>query len=325
MKTKNCILLLFLLVIMLLTGCATTLQTEQQRPLKIGWQVWPGWYPALLADKLGYFESRGLQVELVSYALLGDANADFAAGKLDGVFQTVFDVLPVNARQSRRVSPVVLITDNTQEADAIVAVPGILQPTDLRGKRLGVKFGSYAEVLVRAMLAQNDLTSADVQLVDLPPESAEAYLGKTVDAVHTYEPYLSQLVAAGNNVIFSGAKTPGLLLDVLTMNEDVLQKRPDDVRSFIDAFFAAQDWWLNHRIEGSRLIAEATGQRPEDIKADGIRLYRRTDNEAAFSDPTQPESLYSSLNNNLNALLDMGLLNIKPDLNQLINPNFLRR
>jgi NitT/TauT family transport system substrate-binding protein len=316
--------LLIILAVLLAAGCAASQPTEQ-RPLKIGWQVWPGWYPALLADHLGYFESRGLKVQLIPYEILGDANIDFAAGKLDGVFQTVFDVLPVNARQNRTVSPVVLITDNTLEADSIVAIPSILNPADLKGKRLGVKLGSYAEVLVRAMLNKNGLSPADVQLTDLPPEAAAEHLGKTVDAIHTYEPYLSELVAQGNNVIFTGAETPGLLLDVLTMSDAAVKQRPAEVREFIDAFFAAQEWWANHRIEGNRVIAEATDQGPEDIKTDGIRLYRRSDNQYAFTNPSASDSLRSSLEGNLQFLLEIGALSVRPDLDKLINPDFLQR
>ena len=322
MKRKTSLIVVLVIAVML-AGCATS-QHIEQRPLKIGWQVWPGWYPALLAKELGYFESRGLKAELVPYDLLGDANIDFAAGKLDGVFQTAYDVLPVNARQNRTVSPVVLITDNTLEADAIVAVPGITSPADLKGKRLGVKLGSYAEVLVRAMLEQNNLSITDVQLTDLAPELAPEQLGKTVDAVHTYEPYLSQVLAQGNNVIFSGAETPGFLLDVLTMSDAAVKQRPEDIRKFIDAFFAAQEWWLNHRIEGSRLIGEATGQRPEDINADGISLFRRIDNQHALGDPYAPGSLYNSLDRNLKFLLEIGALNSQPDLYQMINPNFVQ-
>ena len=319
------VLRLLLIAVVVLAGCSNNTIQAEKPPLRIGWQVWPGWYPALLAEKLGYFEARGLKVQLIPYDVFSSANADYAAGKLDAVFQTVYDVIPVNDRLARDRSVVTLITDNTVEADAIVATPQIRTATDLRGKTVAVKFGSYAEVLVRAMLEKNGLSANDVQLVDLDAEKIGDQLGKTVDAAHTYEPYISQVVEQGNHVIFTGAETPGLLLDVLTVREPVLKERPADIRAFIDAFFEAQGWWRNHQLEGARLIAEATGQDPKDISTAGIKLYDRAENLRAFTDTAAADSLYNSLDNNLKFLLTSGILNNQPkDLNQLIVSDFLK-
>ncbi len=324
MKIKI-VLGLMVITVVALAGCSNNTAQAEKPPLRIGWQVWPGWYPAILAEKQGYFEARGLNVQLIPYDVFSSANADYAAGKLDGVFQTVFDVLPANDRLSQDRSLVVMATDNTAEADAIVATPQIRSVADLHGKTLGVKFGSYAEVLVRAMLAKNGLSISDVNLVDIDAEKVGEQLGKTIDAAHTYAPYISQLVEQGNHVIFTGAETPGLLLDVLTMRESVLKERPADIRAFIDAFFAAQEWWNNNRLAGARIIAEATGQQPQAISTTGVKLYDRADNIRVFTDPGADDSLYNSLNNNLNFLLTNGILNNRPkDLNQLFDSSFLK-
>ena len=317
-------LTLLVLVILPLTGCTTATPTEEKPPLKIGWSLWPGYYPLVLADKLGYFESRGLNVDARLYPNFTDVPADFAAGKLDGALVTVFDALPINARSTGDIAPIVMISDYTTTGDAIVATSAISSLADLKGKTIAVAFDSYAEVLIRGMLEQAGLSANDVTLVDVPAEQVAAELGVTIDAGHTFDPFVARAVDQGHHVIFTGAQTPGLLLDVLVARQSTLKDRPEDMRAFIDAFFSAQEWWRQHQLEGSRLIADATGQQPEDINFDGLRLYDRADNLTAFSDILAPKSLYNSLEGNMKYLLDSGTLNSQPNLNQLIDPSYLQ-
>jgi NitT/TauT family transport system substrate-binding protein len=312
------------LTLLLLTGCSATTPLEEKPPLKIGWSLWPGYYPIILADKLGYFKERGLNVDARLYPNFTDVPAEFAAGKLDGALVTVFDALPINARSAGSISPVVMISDYTTTGDAIVATPAVSSVADLKGKTIAVAFDSYAEVLIRAMLEQAGLSANDVTLVDVPAEQVPQELGRTIDAGHTYEPFVAQAVANGNHAIFTGSQTPGLLLDVLIAKQSTLKDRPQDMRAFIDAFFEAQAWWRQHQIEGSKIIAEATGQQPEDISLDGLRLYDRSDNLSAFGDILSPKSLYNSLDGNMKYLLSSGTLSNQPDLSQLIDPSYLQ-
>lgn len=323
MKTRT-FLIWIVAAALLLAGCSSAVAQQDKPPLRIAWSAWGGWYPLILAEKLGLFQKRGLKVDLQYHDVYGDVPSDYAAGRVDGAMVTPYDTLLLNARQSHDLAPFILETDRTTTADAIVAVPGIKSPADLKGKTLAVAYDSYAEVMVREMLRKNGLTAQDVKLVDIPPEEVPAQLGKTIDAGHTYAPYIAPLVAQGNQILFTGNDVPGLLTDGLIIRSSVLKERPQDVRALIDAFFEAQEWWRNHRIEGSRMIAEAIGLRPEDITDEGIRLLDRADNLRVFSDASAPDSVYSSLNANLKYLLESGTLTLKPDLNQLIDPAYLQ-
>jgi NitT/TauT family transport system substrate-binding protein len=326
MMKKSLYLALLVTAILLLAACnTTTTPIEQNPPLKIGWSLWPGYYPLILADKLGYFKDRGLNVDARFYENSADIPIDFTAGRLDTALVTVFDALPINARSASEVSPIVMITDNTTTGDAIVATSAISTVADLKGKRIAVAFDSYAEVLIKAMLEQAGLSANDVTLVDIPPEQVPEQLGRTIDAGHTFDPFITQAIDQGNHVIFTGVQTPGLLLDVLIARQAVVKERPQDVRAFIDAFFAAQEWWRQHQIEGNHIIAEATGQKPEDISLEGLRLYDRADNLKAFIEASAPNSLYRSLDGNLTYLLDSGTLNSRPQLSQLMDWTFLNK
>jgi NitT/TauT family transport system substrate-binding protein len=311
------------LLMLTAAGCdsttSTTSSTQGKAPLRIGWTLWPGFYPLVLA------QSRGVNMQPVFYENTRDLSADYAAGKLDGALVKAYDILPLNTRQSANLSPIVLVTNSTTDADAIVATANIQTPADLKGKKLGVAFDTYAEMQVRNMLEKYGVSTNEVTLIDLPPEKVVEEMGRgTIDAGHTYEPYLSQAIDAGYHAIFTNKEMPNQLLDVLTVRDSVLKERPADVRALITGFLSAQESWRQTQGASARIIAEATGLNPDNISLDGLRLYDRADNIEAFLETNNANSLYNSLDGILTYLLNTGILDSQPDLTQLINANFIQ-
>ena len=310
-------LLLFTLV---LSACGGAAPAVENPPLKVGWSLWPGWYPLVIAQEKGFFEKHGVEVELTSFPLYSQALAEFDSRKADAVGLVLGDALPVNGNDKARV---VLITDNSDGGDTIMASADIKSPADLRGKRIGVGLGTFGEVLVREMLKRNNISLGDVTLVDIPPETLPAALGKTVDAGHTYEPFTSEAIQKGFHPVFSSTDTPGLIPDVFVFNSKVTTERPEDVRAFIAAFFEAQEWWLANQSEGNAIIARATGQNPEDISAEGLKLFTAADNAAAFKPGEDTTSAYFTMQLYLDFQLLTGRLSAAPDINQLLDASFL--
>jgi NitT/TauT family transport system substrate-binding protein len=295
----------------------------------VAWVLWGGWYPIVIAQQQGLFEKHGVQVEPVFYQIYSDVPSDFASGKVDGGLFALFDLLPLESHQqstsAETLDRIVMITDSSEGADAVLGGPGIASVADLKGHRLGVKIGSYAEVMIAQMLATNGLTSGDVQLVNVEPEHAlNALASGSVDAVHSYEPYVSQTVAKGYRIIFSSADTPGLIPNVLAFRSGVLRDRPDDVRAFIAAWFEAQAYWLANPEAGNALIATATGQKPEDVSLQGIKIRSLADNLKAFQPGQDSNSIYYNAQLNLNFLIQSGAVSSAPDVNKLLDPSFLK-
>jgi NitT/TauT family transport system substrate-binding protein len=319
------IALLLTVFALALTACGAAPATAQRPPLKVGWVLWGGWYPILIAQEKGFFEKHGVQVEPVYYDIYSEIPGDFASQKLDGALFALFDILPLESQKINSGDRVVMITDNSFGADAIVAKAEIATPADLKGKRLGVKIGSYAQVLIMKMLEASGLSLTDVKLVDILPErAAEALAEDQVDAVHSYEPYVTQATRQGYHTIYSSVDTPGLIANVLAFQASVIRDRPEDVRAFIDAWFEAQSYWLQHPEEGNGIIARLTGQNPEDISYAGIALYTLDDNLNAFQTGTDTTSLYYSAQINLDFLINSGTISVAPNLNVLLDPAFLQ-
>lgn len=142
-------------------------QTEVKAPLRIGWNMWPGFYPLVIAEQKGFFEKHGVEVELVLYEVTADENAALASGMLDGGAVVLNDALLDDVAKNTKI---VLITDNSDGGDQIVATPDIDTAADIVHKSIGVKRGSFGEFFVREMLNQKGISPADVTFVSVEPE-----------------------------------------------------------------------------------------------------------------------------------------------------------
>lgn len=314
------------IVALLSVACgASTPQAIVRPPLTVGWILWGGWYPIVIAQKQGLFEKHGVAVNPVLYDIYSQIPSDFASGKLDGALVSLYDILPVESRNPSHPDKVVMITDDTVGADAILADPSIKSVADLKGKKLGVKLGSYIEVMVAQMLEQNHMTTSDVTLVNVEPENAiMALQSHQVDAAHTYEPFVSQAENQGYHTLFTSAQTPGLMPNVLAFSASVMENRPEDVKAFVAAWLEAQAYWQANPAAGDKLIADATGQKPEDISLKGIALRSLKDNEKAFQAGTDTTSVYYSAQLNLNFLIQSGNITKAPNTQTLLDPSFLK-
>lgn len=314
-------LTLSLMTSLLVTACAGAATPEPERPpLKVEWTFWPGFYPIAIAVELGLFEKHNVKVEPLFYEDGSTATADFSAQKMDGAMFVTGDILTLATQAPLKI---VLVLDNSAGADQVVAVPDVTTVADLRGKRIGLTTGGFSELFVRKMLEVNGLTTDDVIIKIVEPEAVPEGLPDLIDAGHTWEPHTSRAVAAGNHVIFSSADTPGLIPDVLVFHASVVEERPDDIRAFIAAWFEAVAFWEANPEEAAQMIAKHTGLEPEEISAEGIKLFDLEDNKIAFTRGTDTTSLYVSTQEYIDFLIASGDLDTVPDLNQLIDPSFL--
>ena len=144
-----------------------------------------------------------------------------------------------------------------------------------------------------------------------------------MDAGHTYPPFDTQATQKGYHSVFSSAETPGLIPDFFVFRTSVTTERPEDVRAFIAAFFEAQEWMLANSGEANALIAEATGQKPEDISFEGIKLFNAADNAATFTQGESTSSIFFTTQLYVDFYILTGRLSAAPDLNQLLDDSFL--
>lgn len=239
----------FILLSVILVSCLL----EEKSYLKIGTNVWPGYEPLYLARELGYF--KNYPIHLVEYSSASQVLRAYRNRMINGAALTLDETLLLKDYGFDPV--IVLVMDISYGADVIIAKKGINSVKDLKGKKVGVEntaLGAY--VLTRA-LEKAGLSVNDLEII--PLEADEHYRwfkeGK-VDAVVTFEPVKSKLIALGGKVIFDSSQIPGEIVDVLVVERSYLKKNPDVVENLISGWFRAIDYMKKHKTEAYRIITK---------------------------------------------------------------------
>jgi NitT/TauT family transport system substrate-binding protein len=256
-------------VLVAVAGAALVIACRDDDPgrLRLAINPWPGYEFLYLARDLGYLADEGLEVTFVERPDLGSVRAAFEAGEADAMTVTLTEVLQA-CDTSERCPRVVLAADYSDGADLLMAVPPVKQPSDLRGRRIGVEVGSVSSFLVSRALETAGLSFADVTLVDLPQAKMAAALeAGRVDAVATYPPVALDLARGGRlRTIFTSADIPGEVVDVVAVDADWLERRPEKAEALVRAWDRAVAWWRDNHDEAVRRMAQREGVSPEEME-----------------------------------------------------------
>jgi NitT/TauT family transport system substrate-binding protein len=271
-------------------GCAGS----PPEPIRIGVNSWPPFELLYLAREKGFFRDERVAVDLVDFSSYNGILRSYHQGNLDAFLATLNETLIVENFQD--LPAAVLVADYSYGGDALVARDGIGDPVDLRGQRIAFEesaLGSY--MLERALLA-GGLSTADVTAVNrLPEEGEQDFLKGAVDAVVTYEPALGRLLRIrGARAVYSSRDMPGEIVDVLVLRRAVLERRAEEARRILRAWFRAVDYFHAHPDESAALMAKRIHVAPEDLLAGfrGARIPDLEENRRLLGSRGAPGSLH---------------------------------
>lgn len=305
----------------MVSACTAESPPDAAKPeIRVGWYLWPGWYPMAIAQDQGLFTKHGLKIKPILYTSYTNIFSDFAAGIIDGGFGGLYELLKINTPGLK----VVLVTDTSDGAEGLVALSNIATPRDLSGKRIGVQGGlTGSEFVVTTMLRRNGLSRADVTFIHVEPETILEQMPGKIQAGYTWDPYLTRAVENGHRILFTTADTPGMVPDVVAFQGRLAQERPEDIRAFLRAWFEAVEFWKSHPQEATASIARITGLKVEDISLQGCRLFSLQDNHKAFTLDDSPTSLHHVGDQQIDFIMGMGDATTAPDLHQALDGSFL--
>ena len=308
----------------MLSACTPNETTSfaAERPLQIGIDLWAGYYPALLADQLGYFRDERVAVDIAIPEDTDQLLVDFAAGSLDGIGVAAGDT--INVIEVNPDARIVLFSDRSDGADMVLALPPIDAPEALQGKAVGTNLGGFGELLVRHMLDQHGVPAASVKVLNVDAAQAvDRLVSGELAAVHTWEPYASRARAAGANVLYTSHEADGLVLDGFMFSGETLRSRPAAVRGFARAWFRAVEHWRTHPLSDNQLLARRLTTPSASIDLAGIHLFSLLEDHQVFAPDPSNRSARHVLQQFVDYFLSRGTLSAAPDLDQLLDPRFL--
>ena len=321
MKKFNFISILLIATFILAACGGAPAEEANKTPLRIAVNLWPGLYPAAIAQEQGFFAKHNVQVEIHYYESYPQTYADLVVGKVDGLSAIVGDMLLINNQTKLKfVFPV----DASDGADVFIVGPDIQNAADLKGKRLGVGFGTYGELYVRTLLEQNGIALTDVSLVNAPAESAVEAYASQVDAIHTYEPYASETLNKGGHVFSTSSETPNLMLGAMTFPASLVEERPEDIQAFTDAWYEAVDWMYAHPDEVPAVVAKAFGIPADYVWFGGDKVFTLAEAKSLMQPGNDYSSAYFVTQQYIDFLATSGALTTKPKVEDLIDPSFVQ-
>jgi NitT/TauT family transport system substrate-binding protein len=313
-------LILFVAIISILMACSPLQMPEQQKePIRVEFAHWWGDYTLIIAKEKGFFEKHGVDVEPLYYDTLSDTYPDLAAGQIDGALIAMGDIININHNMDMKV---VAVSDDGG-ADSIVANPDINSIEDLKGKTVGVLTGSQYELMVVQMLRSASMSTDDVNVVKVDPEDTVSALNSNqVQAMYTWEPFLSDAISNGNKVLFPAEKMR-LFPDTIVFRKSLVDERPDDIRAFLRAWFEAVDYRLQNPEETRTIVAEYLGIDLEEVQLDSnLKIFTLDDNKAAF-DLQNEASIYETTRITSDYLISIGSVAQQVDPLELLDPTYL--
>jgi len=318
-----------LVILMLATFGSLIRPSHAQTPIKIklGYSVWVGYGPLFIAREKGYFADAGLDVELVKVEDPKDRFTALAGNQLDGLVTT----LDTESQYWRAETPfhTILGLDESSGGDGIVvANPDIKSVADLKGKQVGVNVGSVSQFFLEYVLQENGLSSNDLTLVKMKQGDVPAALAANrIDAGVTWEPHLSKSVKNGATLLVSSKDTPGLIVDILLLRDDVMKNNPEVAPALVKAWNQSIDYWKANADDADTIMAKGLGSFYEtatDIKADlaGATLFDADHNKTFFTGEGEGTA-YSTLKFAIDFYTKLGIITTEVKPEDMIDPSYV--
>jgi NitT/TauT family transport system substrate-binding protein len=280
----------------------------------------------MIAEKEGYFEEQGLDVEFIPYQNTNDLITLLLAGEIDaaapsasaGFFNAISRggnikiILPLTEFRVKDCSTVAYLA-RTEDVEAGLyedkqAWPEVKLVVSTQALN-SIPGYVLSEALDPASLTVEDM---QIEVVDIPAQE-EALRNGQVDIVYAVEPWITRMTAQGDIAVFDNAEqyAPGLSASVIVAGPKIIDN-PDVGNRFAVAYLKAVRQYLEGPTERNVSLAVELTSLPEDL----VR-------EICWSD-SSPDGLVSMdyLMDYQRWLLDRGLLDELTEPEAFYDPAF---
>jgi NitT/TauT family transport system substrate-binding protein len=190
-----------------------------------------------------FYKEYGITVKIVLCDAVADSRNTFLSGNADILYCT-YDAIPtemgIGSAMAQSGAQGFAQVDWSRKGDAIVVTKNINRVSDLRGKTVACAIGSASNTLLIKMLEANQMTMADIKLVEVSDgiEAAKFFKAGTVDAAVVWTPDDSdcQAVIAGSKILVSTGDAPYIIADGLLASKKFIENKHDVLVKFTTAW-----------------------------------------------------------------------------------------
>ncbi|MGJ5752841.1 NitT/TauT family transport system substrate-binding protein [Streptomyces puniciscabiei] len=236
--------------------------------------------PAMLTQRLGYFDSEGLDVELLSEPAGVQAETALVSGQVQGAVGFYDHTLDLQTK-GKSVESVVQFSHAPGEVEVVSAeqAKDITAPKDFKGKKLGITgLGSSTDFLTKYLAVKNGLKVSDVTpvAVGAGPTFIAALQQGSIDAGMTTDPTVATILDKKAGKVLLDMRTPEgsqkalggpYPSSSLYMQTDWVNGHKDTVQKLVNAFVKTLKWMSTHSAD------EIAAKMPADYSQGNKALY----------------------------------------------------
>jgi NitT/TauT family transport system substrate-binding protein len=240
---------------------------SEAKPLTIASGRFHGFLPAyrVIED----LKAKGIAAKLIEFPSATERLEAVASGYA----QVSYAGLTASVLLRARGKNVVVVASTNEKGRGLVARADIASVKDLKGKKIGVTFGSIEQMTLIATLRDNGLDSTkDVTLVNMPATDQPLALnGGSIDAYMGFEPWaVFGVKKFGAKVLAYPYGTElGAIDSGIEMDESFVKENPDLANAVVKAHVAAVKYYRANPAEVIKSGVE-NYKVPEEIMKDSM-------------------------------------------------------
>lgn len=304
----------------------TISQAQAISPIRLGFSNWPGFLIWQVAKEENLFAKNQIDVDLKYYSYSESLKA-ITEGKLDANNQSLSDTITLIANSPNFDPVIILNIDKSNGGDAIIVSKEINKIADLKNKKIATLKGGIEHYLLLLGLKKAGLKPNDIQLIDLDESgTVAAFVEKQVDAAGLYIPYTFEaLKRPGSKILFSSKDFPNAISDIIVVNREIIEKRPEDVQLLVKTWFDTLKYIRENPEKSYKIMADYIGVSVGEFQKyiSGFRIINIEENLKVFQN-SGAESLPSAARQISQFLVDIGIIKEKPDISKLFDSRFIK-
>ena len=221
-------------LIVIAAGC----DNKPELFLRVAHHSWPGYEPLVLAEAEGLYSD----LKVVNYRVgsATEAIRAFEQDVVDVAAVTLDEAISFQSRSKEQIS-IIAVLDISHGGDVIIANKEINSISDLKGKRIGLEATALGAFFVsRAADSSTDI-SLD-QMIIIPvlfDQHFASFMAGDVDAIVTFDPVKSKILANKGHVIFDSTAIENEIVDVLITKQSSIENKSSELKALVAGYFKA--------------------------------------------------------------------------------------
>ena len=175
---------------------------------------------------------------------------------------------------------------------------------------------------------KQEFPKTELQFEVVPSQDiTEALDDGRIQAGHTWDPEKTEALKKGYKIVAEAGDVPGLITDVLAVNDSLVKERPSDVLAIVKSISQAKDFLDTNPEEALKIMVKYEGGTVEEMAAaiKEMRLLDLQDNLKSMEPSEEAISLYGAGKIISDFYLNRGQISNIPVFDEIIDSSFIKR